>query len=887
MATVITAPTSTAPTNTAPTSTPPATIPASTAPTYVRPLAEAGRGRQEVGGKGESLARMAAAGLPVPEGFHVTTDAYRAFVGSQNLNRAVQRRLAGLDATDPAAVERASADIAGYFDGAYVPSAVAVAVRDAYAALGYGRVAVRSSATAEDLPGLSFAGQQDSFLDIGHADALLTALRRCWASLWTARAIGYRERQGVGHDVSMAVVVQRFVNAEASGVLFTADPVTGKDRHLTINSAWGLGEAVVGGEVNPDTFTVGRRSLLITSRKIDHKAVMTVRAAGGTALERVPDHLQLAPSLADRQVARLAALGLRVSRLFGAPMDVEWCRTGNRLLLVQARPITSAGDVGRDPWNDSRGGTFLWTNTNVGEAIPDVMTPAAWSMIQVFLHDAMATASIPPYVGYGRIGGRIYLNVSVMAALSGVVGVSEQNFRDLTEEVFGRLPDDVEIPPVHVPRLKVMAAVLPVAAHVLSEARREIRNLDAYLDTHPALCLKRRRQIAEIAAGPRLAAMWRRVIEPEFHTISKMLSAATRSSGASFVTTRKRLQSLVGDAHANAITAGLGSQRGDLASLGLLDGLEQLAAGEIDRAAFATRYGHRGPHEFEISTPRPGEDAAWVDRQLAERGGPADGHDYRAMLRRQQLARDKAWRTLEYDHPLQAKVLHWQIERWGKIARDRERARSEVIRYFWVLRSYVQQAGRLTGLHGDVFFLDADEIVDALEGGPIDRAAIAARKEAYRRYVALPPYPALISGRFDPFAWAADPDRRTDRYGVTRPGQRRRALTRGDSVVRGFPGSAGVVEGVARVLTTASESAALQPGEVLVTTVTNVGWTPLFPRAAAVVTDVGAPLSHAAIVARELGIPAVVGTGTATMQIKTGDRVRVDGSAGTVDVLSD
>ena len=854
---------------------------------YVHALDAPGLGIAELGGKAASLGRLIRAGLPVPDGFVVDTSAYRRFVSGSGLQGAIERRLFRLDVGDSAEVASAGADIRRWFLDQPVPGDIATPVRDAYKATGRGRVAVRSSATAEDLPGMSFAGQQDSYLDIGHVAGLLDAVRACWASLWNERAIAYRARQGIGLDgLALAVVVQRLVNAESSGVMFTADPITGADRRIVIESTWGLGESVVGGEVTPDRFLVGRRSLRVVHRDIAAKQTMTVRGGSGTRTESVRDRLQRMASLSDEHASRLAEFGIRIAELYGTEMDIEWCRTGTQLHLVQARPITTGEADRRDPWNDTRSGNFLWTNTNVGEAIPDVMTPATWAMVQVFLSDAMATASIPPYVGYGRIGGRIYLNVSVMAALSGVVGVNERTFRSLTEEVFGRLPADVEIPPVRVPWWRTAASVVPMAAHVLAEAKRDMRRLDEYLAGHPQLCLERRGQIAAVTSGPHLARLWRMRIEPEFHRVSMMLSAATRSSGASFVTTRQRLQRLVGDERANAITAGLGSADGQLASLGLLEGLEQMATGDIDRATFNLRYGHRGPHEFEISTPRPAEDPDWIDRQLAAR--PTDGPGFRDLLRRQEAARDVAWRTLQYDHPLQARVLGWQLDRWAEIARDREHARSEVIRYFWVLRSYVRRAGELTGLGDDIFFLDGDEIVDVLDGDEPDHVTIGRRRDAYERYRALPPYPGLISGRFDPFSWAADPERRSDVHQASRSGEDRADWPRQRSAtaVRGFPGSAGTVEGIARVLAAADHGHLLQPGEILVTSVTNVGWTPIFPRAAAVVTDVGAPLSHAAIVARELGIPAVVGCGNATMRIKTGDRLRVDGSAGLVDVLS-
>jgi rifampicin phosphotransferase len=837
--------------------------------TYVRLLDDEGLGLSEIGGKGESLARLASAGLPVPNGFHITTAAYQDFVLQHQIGEMIKAELAAGDAASQASA------IAALFADRDVPAEIAAAVAQGYHRLGSPPVAVRSSATAEDLPEASFAGQQESFLNVAGDDQLLVAVRRCWASLWTARAISYRARHDIPPDtVSLAVVVQELVDADASGIAFTADPVTGDDTMIEINAAWGLGEAIVGGQVTPDTITVERASGRIIRTVINSKTIMTGLTDGATTAMPVPKGRQDAPALTESQVSKLVDLAIMVEDLFKDPMDIEWCRRGDQLFVLQARPITTA--IHPDLWNDSRSGDFLWTNTNVGEAIPDVMTPATWSMVQVFLTDAMATASIPPYVGYGRIGGRIYLNLSVLMTLSAAVGVSEKRYRSLTEEVFGRLPDDLEIPPVKVHRLKIVRAVLPMGLHVLGEARRDVRVLDAYLTEHPSRCDRRRAEITAVAAPVELADLWVNVLNPEFHRVSWMLSAATRSSGASFITTRKRLQRLVGDAAANALTAGLGGQARQLASLGLLDGLEQLATGEIDRETFNRRYGHRGPHEFEISLPRPGEDPDWIDQQLTARAASATS--YQDLLRTQEQKRNEAWAELEQRHPVHARILHRQLKGWAKISRDRERARSEVIRYFWVLRAYALRAADLTGLGDDIFFLDKAEIVRVLHGETISPRLVKQRRTAYQAYSTLPPYPALIRGTFNPYVWAADPNRRSDLFIEG-------SASEANVGVRGFPGSAGVVEATVRVINDAADGAALRPGEVLVTTITNVGWTPLFPRAAAVITDVGAPLSHAAIVARELGIPAVVGCGNATMRLRTGDRVRVDGTAGTVEVL--
>ena len=250
-------------------------------------------------------------------------------------------------------------------------------------------------------------------------------------------------------------------------------------------------------------------------------------------------------------------------------------------------------------------------------------------------------------------------------------------------------------------------------------------------------------------------------LEPEFHRVSKMLSAATRSSGASFVTTRKRLQEMVGPAGANAVTADLGGGADQLASLDLLKGLDQLDAGTIDEVTFNQRYGHRGPHEFEISQPRSGEDPVWLASQRAQRT-PAIAAELGAKQQKQAQIRELAWIRLDHRFPLRAWLVRRQVQQWGRIARNRELARSEVIRYFWVLRAFVLRAGELTGLGDDIFFLDLGEILEALAGDVLDADEIAHRRRVHAGYAALPPLPGLIRGRFDPAAWAVDPDDRID-----------------------------------------------------------------------------------------------------------------------------
>ncbi len=831
-----------------------------------------------VGGKGASLARMARAGLPVPPGFSVTTAAYRDFVSSAGLRARILDEVARVDPRHPDTAAAAAEQIRTWFLEHPVPADTAAAITAAYAGLGAEvPVAVRSSATAEDLPGLSFAGQQDTFLDIRGPDALLDAVRRCWASLWTARAIVYR----LGHDVAaadvaLAVVVQELVAAESAGVLFTRDPVTGSDA-IVVNASWGLGDAVVGGRVTPDSYVLERTTGGIRDQVVADKAVMTVRGPAGTVDVAVPPPLRRAAVLSRAEAGELARLGVRIEQLYGMPMDVEWARSGGRFWLVQARPVTGAPGPQTEVWNDSLAGDYLWTCANVGEAIPSVMTPCTWSLVQIFMSEAMGLSALGPHRLSGNIGGRFYLNVSLYMAAGTALGLGRV-VQAAAEQAFGHLPPGMAVPPLPMSRWRIVASAGAGAFPFLRRVLAYQRRLDQLLRECPDRCAGLLDRIAAATDPAALRTLWTAEVEPLLRDTSRMLAAGARLDGTGLVRIRPHLLRLVGEVDTNALLSGLNSGGETLASLGPVLGLAELARGEIDRASFARHWGHRCPDEFEVSVPRPAEDPEWIDRQL--RGLREAGVDPRGLLAAQQQARAAAWDRLVARYPRKAARIGRRLARAGRSARAREAARSEVIRAFWVLRAFVLRAGALTGRGDDFFFLRIEEVLAVLAGDDGPRARVERRRRTYRGYAALPRYPTLIRGHFDPLRWASDPTRRTDLYDASGD-----HAPVGDAV-RGFAGAGGVVEGTARVLESVAEEDRLRPGDILVTSVTNVGWTPLFPRAAAIVTDVGAPLSHAAIVARELGIPAVVGCGNATVRIHSGDRIRVDGAAGTVAVLT-
>jgi rifampicin phosphotransferase len=833
-----------------------------------------------VGGKGASLARLARAGFRVPPGFHVTTSAYLDFTGRDGLREQVLAAVSAVDVSDVATFGAAAARVGELFAARPVPARTAAAIAGAYARLGGDvPVAVRSSATVEDLPGMSAAGQHDTYLNVRGEAAVLDAVRRCWASLWSARAIGYRARRGVEPgEVSIAVVVQQLVPADAAGVMFTVDPLDGAGDTVVISANWGLGESVVAGDVTPDVAVVDRVSGTLVTYRVGSKETMTVPDGTATRAAGTPAGLRSAAVLSPAQAGELARVGLAIEKLYGEPADIEWALAAGELSVVQARPVTAPAARPGEQWNDSLTGDYLWSNGNLGEAFPAVTTPATWSFIELLMTRMLFPPSLPGYRGYGRIGGRFYANVSMSISLEALAGISPRRFAVLFGPVLGKLPPIEEIPRPRLPRWKVARLMVPAGVAVLRRVRAGQKRMPRFLADAPGRCERLRAEIEQVTDATVLASLWSQEVRPLLEEASETLAAAVSARGTALLSGPRKLAKLVGEADAALLLSG--QQAGDisLASLGPVTGLTRLARGEIDRDTFTRQYGHRGPDEVELSIPRPAEDPAWIDSQVAALHDTA--RDAGTLLADQEAARAVARERLERQNPRKAAAARKIIARWVRVARDREAARSECVRSAWVARTWVRRAGQLTGHGDDLFFLELPEIVGLLRGDPAALAQIPARRAAYQTYQALPPYPALIRGRFDPVRWAADPNRRSDYY------DERAEKTRPDGTITGFPGAAGVVEGTVRVLRAPEDAALLGDGEVLVTTVTNIGWTPLFPRAAAVVTDVGAPLSHAAIVARELGIPAVVGCGNATMLLHSGDRVRVDGGRGTVEILT-
>ena len=776
---------------------------------------------EQAGGKGATLARLRQRGYPIPSGFIVLPS---AFAGDELKAEAWAR------------------------------------VREELARLrrkrGGGGFAVRSSALAEDSASASFAGQFQTLLGVHGDEQVHDAILEVRRSRHSERVRAYSKTKGIEAVHEMAVIVQRMVPAELSGVLFTADPLSGSRMEMTGSFAAGLGDRLVSGETTGESFTINR-----------------------------PRRTYSGPDSLERHARRLYRLAERLEKELGQPQDIEWAVAGGKLFLLQSRAITTlAGyDLAAGEWNASQTGDFLWSNVNFGEAVSGVMTPLTWTVIQRVLEDWMF---LPGHHSSGNIVGRPYLNLSIFATVFHAMGKStEELLETLEPTVYTPLPEGMEIPLLPLPAASA-ARYLPRWTRIELRQRQGVRALAKYVRTNRAWCRQARESIREVGSGPELLALWRREILPHVKAgVWIVLGSATRFARAA-APLRRELAALVGPVSADTLLTGPAGEGVDLpANLGPLVGIDRVAQGEMDREVYLDRYGHRGPHEFELSCARPGEDPEWMERQVEmARESPVDVD---GLLEDRRARFEVAWEQLVTGHPRRARRVGRLIERVAKRSRLREAARSEYVRDRWMVREVALRAGKLTRLGDDVFFLTIEELERALAGEEEVVDSVAVRRAAYVRQSALPPYPSVIRGRFDPYRWAEDPDRRVDLFDSHRTAGRPSDRAGDVVVVSGAPGSAGLAEGVVRRLDSPAEGDRLREGEVLVTRQTDIEWTLLFPRAGAVVTDVGAPLSHAAIVARELGIPAVVGCGDASQRLRTGDRVAVDGGRGTVRLLDE
>jgi rifampicin phosphotransferase len=831
-----------------------------------------------VGGKGANLGELSRVdGVRVPPGFCVTTRAFQRIVEKAPSITDELDQLARLKPDEREAIVTLSAEVRRTLERIAIPDDVATAIRDAVAQTGgHTAYAVRSSATAEDLPTASFAGQHDSYLNVVGPTAILEHVRRCWSSLFTERAVTYRLRNGIDHrTVRMAVVVQQMVFPFASGVMFTADPITGNRKVVAVEASAGLGEALVSGLVKADAYTV-RNEEIVTK---------TIEAGR-----------QSQPPLTDAQVMELVRLGRRIEAHFGRPQDIEWCLVDEEFHIVQSRPITTLFPI---PLAGDRE-NHVYVSTGHQQMMTDAMKPLGISVWQL-------TAAVPMH----EAGGRVFVDVTrhlaspaSRAALYNLAGRSDPLITDALETVVGRgdfiptVADDASgaapsrrapagAAPASLPNdPAIVAELIEHREASIAALKRDIRGktgaelLDFILADFQEFkrILFEPRSSQAIMAG--MEATWWLNDHLEDWLGEKNAADALTQSAPNNVTSEMGLALLdVADAIRPHPTVVAFLQRTN--DEGFLNDLPGLSGGPeaLDAlVAWLDKYGRRGVGEFDITRPR------WSERPtmlipilLGNIRHFAPGEAKRRFEQGLEVARKKEQEVLARlralpDSAGKADEVKRMIDRVRTFIGYREYPKYFIVsRYFVYKQSLLREAERLVRAHvlddgEDIFYLTFQEVHDVVRTRHVDDRLIRDRKHAFRSYQALTP-PRVLTSEGEAIAGSY---RRTD-------------LPAGALV--GLPISGGTIEGRARVILDPAQ-ADLEPGDILVTAYTDPSWTPVFVRIKGLVTEVGGLMAHGAVIAREYGLPAVVGVEHATRLIRDGQRIRVYGTDGYVEVAS-
>jgi len=844
------------------------------------------------GGKGAHLGELSRIeGIRVPAGFCVTTDAFRRIMTTAPWIDDQLARLSRLDPDDRQAIGTLSAEIRRTLEGIAIPDDLAAAITRSVTGLGgQAAYAVRSSATAEDLPTASFAGQQDTYLNVVGLAAILQHISRCWASLFTERAVTYRLRNGFGHrKVHMAVVVQQMLFPQAAGILFTADPVTSNRKVVSIEASFGLGEALVAGLVNADVYKV-RDGEIVAKAVATKQLAIRALPAGGTQELAIQPESQKQPALTDAQIVRLAQLGRRIEAHFGHPQDIEWCLVDDGFQVVQSRPITTlfpipaAGDQGN----------HVYVSVGHQQMMTDPMKPLGLSVWQL-------TALRPMTVA----GGRLFVDVTkelgspaMRAGLVKALGTSEPLIGDALQTILDRGDFIPTLPDERQGGRPAGSAPAPIetdpgiVAELIERSQASIATLqrDIRAKSGPALLDFILADIQELK---------RILVDPRSHQV---FMSAMQASGR----LNEQLQAWLGEKNAvDALTRSVPSNVTSEMGLALLDvadvirpypevvaflrhveddnflaELPALAGGREARdaiQAYLGKYGMRCVGEIDITKPRWSErPSTLVPMILGNIRNFEPGAGERLFEQGRQEAWEKEQELLTRLRALpegeqKAEEAKRMIDRIRTFIGYREYPKFHIVsRYFVYKQALLKDAERLVRAHvlrdrEEIFYLTFAELHDVVRTNQVDNQLIRQRKDAFRSYAALTPPRVLTSD------------------GEAIAGAYRRADVPAGALT-GLAVSAGTVEGRARVILDMAE-ADFEAGDILVTAYTDPSWTPAFVAIKGLVTEVGGLMTHGAVIAREYGLPAVVGVEHATRLIRDGQRIRVHGTDGYVEIL--
>jgi pyruvate,water dikinase len=891
---------------------------------YVFSLASSEVTLETTGGKGLNLVRLTRAGFQVPRGFIISTDAYRAFVDANRWLPMIESAVDNISPEDTSALEKTSAQIRASFSVGLMPFDVESAVRAAYAEFKDVPVAVRSSATAEDLPDLSFAGQQDTYLNVIGEDEVLKAIVHCWSSLWTARAIGYRLRNHIPQDeVALAVVVQEMIPSDVSGVMFTANPLTGLRSETVIDATFGLGEALVSGQVEPDHYVVDTLGNVIRSKTLGAKEISTRSRAGG-GVEVTRDDASTRQALTDSEILELATLGKSIQNEYKFPQDIEWAFADDRLYVLQSRPITSLYPVPEESNNP----LMVWFSFGAVQGLVGPITPLGQDTIRhVFAGGGrLFNANITPadVRVFAPAGERIWINITdvirnplgnrVMKVFLGFIEPS-------SAQIIKPLADD--------PRLgagtgtfkfstfqRLAKFFVPILfrairnAHNPEKARLEFDGLiDGYLNAaRIPMAENKFEQLANIVTfmRDRLANVFQFLLPrfiPMFAPamaalnalahITKQSDAADHGFSMLILATTRGLPKNVTTEMDMALWDTARTIKADAESLNLFNASDAATLarhyleGTLPSAAqnvvtrFMDQYGMRGVGEIDFGQPRWREDPTSVMQtlqsylQIGEESAPDVLFERGAQAANAAIEKLALNARAQSGGWLKEKIVRGAARRVRVLMGVRESPKFFAIRVMGIVRKALLDVGNEFAEAGiinradDLVFLNLAELEALSRNEQRDwKALIAERRAIYERETRRRQVPRVLVS-----------DGRAFYEGLGS------ATDTGD-IITGSPVSPGVVEGIVHVVLNPHESQ-LAPGEILVCPGTDPAWTPLFMTAGGLITEVGGMMTHGSVVAREYGIPAVVGVHQATTRLKDGQKIRVDGTTGKIVILQE
>ena len=864
-----------------------------------------------VGGKGANLGEMAHAGFPVPPGFCLTTAAFQQFIVACPNANGLYTLLDSITAEDVETARRVGQTVRQTLLEIPMPPAIAQAVRQQWQKLGSDQAyAVRSSATAEDLPDASFAGQQDTYLNIIGETELLTAVQRCWISLFTDRAISYRIQNRFSHrEVQLSVVVQQMIMAETSGTLFTAEPFTGHRHTLTIDAGFGLGEALVSGLLSPDSYQVDKRERKIIARQIGDKQVAIFpEIGGGTRQEALDPPQQEQAALNDTQILALAELGERIEAHYGTPQDIEWSIAEENTYLLQARPITSLYPI--DGLTSPDDSLHIFLSLGHQQSMTRAMAPLSLSTIQVLMPIGHAESRFDN--AYIRAsGGRMFADITqpLRHRLFGkaMLGLLSQ-LDALAPEAVKQVMQRSEFQRPHGLRLNfsTFKGIFKIIRRVLRTLWW--RTLTGFADRTNALMDEFEEEFTTRLQLPPGIGQLRAAVDAlptAFPFFLNWVPEAAAGIAATRLVTRLAQRWLSPD-ECEALTLGvpgnvvneMNLMIDDLGELArqtpqLADWFGQLgndghawleAAAKIEGSAafmktwheFIARYGMRGSAEIDIMMPRWREEPLPVLQVIA---GSLQQESFSQRSRQESFirAREAAFQKLLASAGrgplgwlrtrLFKRPYHVMIEVGGM----REHHKFMAVRILGVIKGIIEnnakhltQIGKLESPN-EIWFLTWKELFAIWDDEPVNwNAIIAQRRADLDRYQKFSPQIIITSDGESPAVQYRVDD--------APPG-----------ALLGNPVSSGIIEGVVRVIHDPQREM-LSPGEILVAEFTDPGWTPLFINAAGLILEVGGALTHGAVVAREYGIPAVVGVRKATTALQTGQHVSIDGNRGIIEL---